>query len=434
MKIVVIGTGYVGLVQGTCLADSGHTVTCVDIDEKKVAMLLRGEIPIYEPGLDELVIRNAKAGRLKFTTDTAKAVADGAEVVFLAVGTPPGDDGSAELKYLFAAAKTVAQSLVKPTVVVTKSTVPVGTGRKLQAIFKETAKQPFFIASNPEFLKEGDAINDFMKPDRIVIGCDSEEARKALTSMYEPFVRTDNPILMMDIESAELTKYAANAFLATKISFMNELAALADATGADIEVVRKGMGFDRRIGHLFLFAGVGYGGSCFPKDVKALAALAQEKKVGNVVLQAVEEVNDAQKKVLANRVLERFGKDLKGKRIALWGIAFKPRTDDIREAPSLEIIDELLKHGATVTATDPVAIPNAKKLLGDKVAFFEDPYAAIEGADALLVVTEWNEFRRPDFARIKNALRTPVLLDGRNVYDPAHMKELGFEYRGIGRR
>jgi UDPglucose 6-dehydrogenase len=434
MKIVVIGTGYVGLVQGTCLADSGHSVTCVDIDENKVAMLLRGEIPIYEPGLDELVIRNSKAGRLKFTTDTAKAVADGAEVVFLAVGTPPGDDGSAELKYLFAAAKTVAQSLVKPTVVVTKSTVPVGTGRKLQAIFKETAKQPYFIASNPEFLKEGDAINDFMKPDRIVIGCDSEEAKKALTSMYEPFVRTDNPILMMDIESAELTKYAANAFLATKISFMNELAALADATGADIDVVRRGMGFDRRIGHLFLFAGVGYGGSCFPTDVKALAALAQEKKVGNAVLQAVEEVNDAQKKVLASRVLERFGKDLKGKRIALWGIAFKPRTDDIREAPSLEIIDELLKHGATVTASDPVAIPNAKKLLGEKVTFFEDPYAAIEGADALLVVTEWNEFRRPDFERIKKALRTPVLFDGRNVYDPAHMKELGFEYRGIGRR
>jgi len=434
MKIVVIGTGYVGLVQGTCLADSGHTVTCVDIDENKVAMLLRGEIPIYEPGLDELVIRNAKAGRLKFTTDTAKAVAEGAEVVFLAVGTPPGDDGSAELKYLFAAAKTVALSLVEPTVVVTKSTVPVGTGRKLQAIFKETAKQPFFIASNPEFLKEGDAINDFMKPDRIVVGCDSEEAKKALTSMYEPFVRTDNPILMMDIESAELTKYAANAFLATKISFMNELAALADATGADIETVRKGMGFDRRIGHLFLFSGVGYGGSCFPKDVKALAALAKEKKVGNAVLEAVEEVNDAQKKLLAERVVERFGKDLKGKRIALWGIAFKPRTDDIREAPSLEIIDILLAHGATVTATDPVAMPNAKKLLGDKVTFFEDPYAAIEGADALLVVTEWNEFRRPDFARIKKALRTPVLFDGRNVYDPPAMRELGFEYRGIGRR
>ena len=434
MKIVVIGTGYVGLVQGTCLADSGHTVTCVDIDENKVAMLLRGEIPIYEPGLDELVIRNAKAGRLKFTTDTAKAVAEGAEVVFLAVGTPPGDDGSAELKYLFAAAKTVALSLVEPTVVVTKSTVPVGTGRKLQAIFKETAKQPFFIASNPEFLKEGGAINDFMKPDRIVVGCDSEEAKKALTSMYEPFVRTDNPILMMDIESAELTKYAANAFLATKISFMNELAALADATGADIETVRKGMGFDRRIGHLFLFSGVGYGGSCFPKDVKALAALAKEKKVGNAVLEAVEEVNDAQKKLLAERVVERFGKDLKGKRIALWGIAFKPRTDDIREAPSLEIIDILLAHGATVTATDPVAMPNAKKLLGDKVTFFEDPYAAIEGADALLVVTEWNEFRRPDFARIKKALRTPVLFDGRNVYDPPAMRELGFEYRGIGRR
>ena len=433
MKITVIGTGYVGLVTGTCFAESGHTVTCVDTDKRKVDMLLGGEIPIYEPGLEDLVIRNFKAKRLLFTTDT-KAACAGAEVVFLAVGTPPGEDGSADLKYLFAAAEAIAAALTGPAILVTKSTVPVGTGRKLWNLLQQKTTHTFEVVSNPEFLKEGDAIDDFMKPDRVVVGCQSERARAVMNDLYQPFVRTDNPILFMDLESAEMTKYAANAFLATKISFMNEMARLCAATGADVETVRKGISFDRRIGHQFMFPGVGYGGSCFPKDVKALVALGREKNLPMQILESVEAVNETQKRYLLSHLTAKLGDDLKGKTIAVWGLAFKPRTDDIREAPALVMIDALLKKGAKIRATDPVAIPNTKELLGDTVFFSEDQYAVLEGADALLVVTEWNEFRRPDFVRMRSLMKTPFLLDGRNIYDPEAMRGLGFDYRGIGRR
>jgi UDPglucose 6-dehydrogenase len=432
MKIAVIGTGYVGLVTGTCFAESGHQVTCVDTDKRKVDMLKAGEIPIYEPGLDDLVARNTKGKRLHFTTDTAAAVA-GAEIIFLAVGTPPREDGAADLSYLFQAAETIAAALTGPAVLVTKSTVPVGTARKLWNLLQQKTQQPFDVVSNPEFLKEGDAVSDFMKPDRVVVGCQSERARKVMADLYEPFVRTDNPILFMDLESSEMTKYAANAFLATKISFMNEMARLCQATGADVETVRKGISFDRRIGHHFMFPGVGYGGSCFPKDVKALVALGAEKKIPMRILDAVEEVNEEQKSVLVEKLVQRLGGNLKGKTIALWGIAFKPKTDDIREAPALVIIEKLKAMGAQVRVTDPVAIPNAKVLLGASVEYSEDPYAILEGADALLVVTEWNEFRRPDFLRMRGLMRTPVLLDGRNVYEPEAMRALGFDYAGIGR-
>jgi UDPglucose 6-dehydrogenase len=433
VNITVIGTGYVGLVTGACLAESGHKVTCVDIDQKKIDGLNNGQIPIYEPGLEDMVLRNAKAKRLHFSSDTASSV-KGVDVVFFAVGTPPGEDGAADLKYLFAAAETVAAALTAPCVLVTKSTVPVGTARKLWNLLQQHTKHPFDIVSNPEFLKEGDAIVDFMKPDRVVVGCESDHARDVMRNIYEPFVRTDNPILFMDLESSEMTKYASNAFLATKISFMNELARLASATGADIETVRKGMGFDRRIGHLFLFPGVGYGGSCFPKDVKALVALGREKEVPMAVLDAVEEVNDRQKRWLVELVDRKYGKDLKGKAVAVWGLAFKPRTDDIREAPAIVIIDALLERGATVRVTDPVAMEHGRALYrGKNVSFSEDAYAVLEGADAWLVVTEWAEFRRPDFVRIKKAMRTPFVLDGRNIFEPQAMRGLGFDYKGIGR-
>ncbi len=432
MKIAVIGTGYVGLVTGTCFAESGHHVICVDTDKRKVDMLNAGGIPIYEPGLEDLVARNAKAKRLVFTTDTVAGVA-GAEVVFLAVGTPPREDGAADLSFLFKAAETIAGALTGPAVLVTKSTVPVGTARQLWNLLQQKTQHAFDVVSNPEFLKEGDAINDFMKPDRVVVGCQSERARKIMTDLYEPFVRTGNPILFMDLESSEMTKYAANAFLATKISFMNELSHLCQATGADIETVRKGISFDRRIGHHFMFPGVGYGGSCFPKDVKALIALGVEKKAPMKILDAVESVNERQKALLVDKLVQRFGADLKGKVVALWGVAFKPKTDDIREAPALAIVQKLVQLGARVRVSDPVALANARALLGAGVEYAEDPYVILEGADALLVVTEWNEFRRPDFLRIRSLMRTPVLLDGRNIYDPEAMRALGFEYSGIGR-
>jgi UDPglucose 6-dehydrogenase len=432
VKIAVIGTGYVGLVTGTCLAESGHHVTCVDIDPKKLAMLAEGKSPIYEPGLDDMLVRNIKAKRLSFSGDTSASVA-GVDVVFFAVGTPSGEDGATDLQYLFAAAQKTAEAMTKRCVLVTKSTVPVGTARKVQELVAAKTKHAFDLVSNPEFLKEGEAINDFMKPDRVIVGCESAHAREVMENIYEPFVRTGNPIMFMTLESAEMTKYAANAFLATKISFMNELAGLAASTGADIDVVRKGIGFDRRIGHLFMFPGVGYGGSCFPKDVKSLVALGREKKVPMRVLESVEAVNEKQKRLLVDEVVRKFGEKLDGKVIALWGLAFKPKTDDIREAPALAIIDGLLARGATVRVSDPVALEHGRELYGKKVTFSEDAYAMIEGADAWLLVTEWSEFRRPDFERIRALMRTPFVLDGRNIYEPEAMRALGFEYRGVGR-
>lgn len=432
MKIAVVGTGYVGLVTGPCFADDGHQVVCVDNNVEKIERLRKGEIPIYEPGLEDIVHRNVKAKRLTFSTSIEEAVSD-VDVVFLAVGTPPGPTGAADLSQVFAAAAAVIRAVSRHVTLVTKSTVPVGTGRKLWNHCQQVAKHSFDIVSNPEFLKEGDAILDFMKPDRVVVGVQSDKARSVMTELYRSFVRTDNPILFMDLESAELTKYAANAFLATKISFMNEMARIAQATGADIEVVRRGISFDRRIGHLFMFPGVGYGGSCFPKDVKALISLGRELGVPTGVLDAVENVNEAQKKLMVTMITKRFGEDLAGKTFALWGLAFKPRTDDIREAPALVVINELLRRGAKIRATDPVAIPNTKQLLGDKVMFDEDGYALLDGADALLLMTEWNDFRHPDFVRIKKMMRTPVILDGRNIYEPESLRALGFDYEGIGR-
>ncbi len=434
MNIAVIGTGYVGLVTGTCFAESGHTVLCVDTDKEKIAKLERGEMPIYEPGLDEIVHRNVHAHRLSFTDDTARAVA-GAEVVFLAVGTPSREDGSADLSYLMSAAERVARAITGPCVLVTKSTVPVGTSRKLWNLVQQHTTHTFSVVSNPEFLKEGDAINDFMRPDRVIVGCESEDARAVMRDIYEPFVRTENPILFMDLESAEMTKYAANAFLATKISFMNEMATLAADLGADIDLVRKGVGFDRRIGHLFMFPGVGYGGSCFPKDVRELVSMGRKREAPLRILEAVDAVNECQKSALLHLLGEALGPDLKDKKITLWGLSFKPRTDDIREAPALVVIDALLAAGAQVTVNDPVALANGRKhYQGKPVVFAEEAYASVEGADALLLVTEWSEFRRPDFVRITGLMRTPVILDGRNIWDPKALRGLGFTYRGIGRR
>lgn len=432
MKIAVIGTGYVGLVTGTCFSEDGHSVVCVDTNADKIEKLNKGVIPIYEPGLDDLVERNVKAKRLTFTTSVESACAD-VDVVFLAVGTPPGPTGAADLSQVFAAAASVIKAVTKHVVLVTKSTVPVGTARKLWNHCQQVARHTFDIVSNPEFLKEGDAILDFMKPDRVVVGCQSDKARSLMQQLYSSFVRTDNPILFMDLESAELTKYVANAFLATKISFMNEMSRIAQATGADIDVVRRGISFDKRIGHLFMFPGVGYGGSCFPKDVKALIALGQDLKVPTEILDSVEQVNERQKMLLVEMLVRRFGEDMKGKNIAVWGIAFKPRTDDIREAPALVVMDELVRRGASVRATDPVAIPNAREQMGTKVSFSDDAYSILEGSDALLLLTEWNEFRHPDFLRIKKTMRTPLILDGRNVFDPESLRALGFDYEGVGR-
>jgi UDPglucose 6-dehydrogenase len=441
MKVTAIGTGYVGLVTGACLAEMGNHVVCLDVNPEKIRVLNEGGIPIHEPGLDAVVRRNVAAGRLQFTTDVDKAVQHGT-ILFIGVGTPPDEDGSADLQYVVAAARSIGQRMTDYKVIVDKSTVPVGTADKVRAAVKDELEKrglgsmDYAVVSNPEFLKEGAAVEDFMKPDRIIVGSDDEQATLMMRALYAPFNRTQDRMLVMDVRSAEFTKYAANAMLATRISFMNELALLAERVGADIELVRRGIGSDPRIGYQFLYAGAGYGGSCFPKDVKALVKAAADTGIPLKVLTAVEEANERQKRVLVDKVVERFGADLTGRRFAIWGLAFKPNTDDMREAPSLVIIDELTKRGATIAAYDPVSMPETARVLGprDDVALVERAEAALQGADALLVVTEWKEFRTPDFDAIKAALKQPVVLDGRNLYDPALMKTLGFEYRGIGRR
>jgi UDPglucose 6-dehydrogenase len=433
MKIAVIGTGYVGLVTGTCFAESGHHVTCVDHDAAKIALLRGGGVPIYEPGLEELVKRNAAEGRLHFTTQTAEAVA-GAEVAFIAVGTPPGESGEADLSYVLAAAGAIGAALTGYCVVVNKSTVPVGSADQVRLRIASLASQPFDVVSNPEFLKEGAAIDDFMRPDRVVVGADSERARAVMAELYAPFTRAEQPVLFMDLRSAELTKYAANAMLATRISFMNEIAAVCDRLGADVDQVRRGMGSDRRIGHPFLHPGVGFGGSCFPKDVRALMTTARQIGLDFDLLRAVERVNERQKRSLVDRAMKHFGGKVAGKVFGVWGLAFKPKTDDMREAPSLTIIEALVGNGATVKAFDPVAREVAARLLPASVELAREPYAAAAGADALLLVTEWNEFRQPDWARLKQLMRGDLLLDGRNVWDPARARAAGFTYHGVGRR
>ena len=430
MKIVMVGTGYVGLVTGTCLADSGNNVTCVDVNQKKIDGLLRGEMPIYEPGLEELVKRNHKAGRLKFTTDLGGAVTQ-AELVFIAVGTPQGDDGAADLSAIWAVCDAIAPRLPVQTIVVTKSTVPVGTNRRVYERLKELTGREVRVCSNPEFLKEGCAIDDFTKPDRVVVGVLKEDVADVMHELYKPFLRTERPFLSMGLESAEMTKYVANCMLATKISFINEMANLCEAVQADINDVRRGIGHDQRIGFQFLFPGVGYGGSCFPKDVRALIATTRAHNLSPVILQAVDDVNDSQKHVLFRKLQEQFG-DLNGRKIAVWGLSFKPRTDDIREAPALVLIDELLAAGATVSAHDPVSHENVSAVYGDRITLCEHHYDTLEGADALAICTEWTEFRNPDFALMKQRLKQPLIFDGRNLWDPDQMRERGFRYRGIG--
>jgi UDPglucose 6-dehydrogenase len=432
MKICVIGTGYVGLVAGAGFADMGNDVVCCDVDQAKIDGLRRGIMPIYEPGLDKLVIHNSAEGRLIFTTNIAEGVA-GAEVILLAVGTPPGPDGAADLSFIFKAAEQIGDALTGWAVIVTKSTVPVGTGDKIEAIVRKRTKHELAVASNPEFLKEGDAVNDFMKPDRVVVGAEDKRAIETLRALYAPFTRTSDRMLVMDRRSAELTKYAANSMLATRISFMNDLANLCEILGADIELVRRGMGSDNRIGPRFLFAGPGFGGSCFPKDLRAAITTGREVGYRLEILDAVVSVNERQKKKLGEKVLAHFGGNVKGKRIAVWGLAFKPGTDDIREAPALVLIDQLLAGGATVTATDPVAIEAVRKQLGDRIQYAENNYECAKDADALALVTEWHEFRRPSFERLKSIMREPVIFDGRNVWSPAEMRAAGFTYYGVGR-
>ena len=431
MNITVIGTGYVGLVVGACLAETGNPVVCADLDQAKIDGLKQNILPIYEPGLDDYVARNQSQGRLKFTTDVPSAIAS-ADVVFIAVGTPPDEDGSADLRHVIAVAEQIGQHMRRELVVVTKSTVPVGTAAKVAAAVGRHAKLPFHMCSNPEFLKEGAAIDDFMKPDRVVIGVDSDHARSVMAELYAPFVRTGKPIIFMDIPSAEMTKYAANAMLATRISFMNEIANLCESVGADVDNVRKGIGSDGRIGPAFLFPGPGYGGSCFPKDVKALVRTAIESGIPLRVLGSVEEANEAQKHRLFAKVRDLLG-EVRGRRIAIWGLAFKPNTDDMREAASLVLIEELLEAGAQVVAHDPVAMHETQRRIGDRIEYADTSYDALAGADALVIVTDWNEYRHPDFARIKDALKTPVIVDGRNLYDPRKMKNVGFTYASIGR-
>ncbi len=439
MKVSVVGTGYVGLVTGACLAEMGNDVLCLDVDPRKIEILENGGIPIHEPGLDLVVARNVKAGRLHFTTDIARAV-DHGTIQFIAVGTPPDEDGSADLQYVLAAARNIGRLMTDYKVIVDKSTVPVGTADKVRAaVADELAKRGsdarFAVVSNPEFLKEGAAVDDFMRPDRIVVGADDDQAILLMRALYAPFQRNHERLVVMDVRSAELTKYAANAMLATRISFMNELALLAEKMGADIEQVRLGIGSDPRIGTHFLYAGCGYGGSCFPKDVKALIKTAAGEGQELLVLQAVEDANDRQKHVLVDKVTKRFGADLSGKRFALWGLAFKPNTDDMREATSRVVLSELFARGASVTAYDPVAMEEARRIFGDepRLQYAENPNAALEGADALVIVTEWKEFRSPDFERIKATLKTPVIFDGRNLYDPALPQQAGLDYESIGR-
>lgn len=435
MKITVVGTGYVGLVTGTCLAEVGIEVTCVDVDQRKIENLKNGILPIYEPGLDKMVHRNFEKGRLTFSTNLSEAI-KGSDVAFIAVGTPPGEDGSADLQYVLAVAREIGENMQDYGVIVTKSTVPVGTAAKVrtaiqEALDKRGAALEFDVASNPEFLKEGAAVNDFMKPDRIVIGVSSDRARVVLDKLYHPFTLNGHPVIFMDIPSAEMTKYAANAMLATKISFMNDIANLCEIMGADVNLVRKGIGSDPRIGNKFIYPGIGYGGSCFPKDVKALIRTARENGHEMRILQSVEDVNEDQKSVLFNKVKKRFG-DLGGMRFAMWGLSFKPNTDDMREAPSVVIINQLLEAGATVSAYDPVAMEEAKHTLGDKITYAENEFAALDGADALLIVTEWSEFKAPDFKDLKARLKNTLIFDGRNIFDKGDMERQGIEYHCIG--
>lgn len=433
MKIAVIGTGYVGLVSGVCFSETGNDVICVDIDQQKVDALSNGKITIYEPGLETIFERNFKEGRLTFTTNLKEAV-EKSEIIFLALPTPPGEDGSADLSYILGVAKQIGPLLNGYKVVVDKSTVPVGTGEKVYAAIQQNAKNEFDVVSNPEFLREGKAVEDFMKPDRVVIGATSERAKKLMGKLYEPFVRQGNPIYYMDLRSAEMTKYAANSYLATRISFMNEIANLCEIVGADVDMVRKGMGSDARIGKRFLFPGVGYGGSCFPKDVQALFKTANENAYEFKILNSVMDVNQLQRERFMEKVKAYYGNKLQGKHFALWGLAFKPDTDDIREAPALYIIDELLKAGATVSAFDPEAMSNVQKIYTDKITFAQSMYDAAQLADALLIATEWNEFRNPDFERLKTLLKARVIFDGRNLYELPNMVEQGFYYNSIGRK
>jgi UDPglucose 6-dehydrogenase len=432
MKITVVGTGYVGLVTGTCLAETGNHVCCVDIDQRKVEKLRNGVMPIYEPGLEKLFERNLKEDRLSFTTSLEEGV-EHSEIIFLALPTPPGEDGSADLKYVLGVAENIGKILTDYKVIIDKSTVPVGTAEKVQAAIAKNFDGEFDVVSNPEFLREGVAVDDFMKPDRIVIGTTSERAQKLLTELYAPYVRQGNPIIFMDERSAELTKYAANAFLATKISFMNEIAQLCERLGADVDMVRRGIGSDDRIGKRFLFPGIGYGGSCFPKDVQALVYSANEVKYEFQILNAVTSVNEKQKLHLVNKIKRYYNNDLAGKHFAIWGLAFKPNTDDIREAPALEIINALVESGATVAAFDPEAINNVKAAIGDKITYAETQYDCLENADALIIATEWNEFRTPDFDKIISLLKDAVVFDGRNLFDVEQMEKKGFHYESIGR-
>ena len=437
MKIAIVGTGYVGLVTGTCFAEMGVEVFCVDIDRQKIENLRNGVVPIYEPGLEEMVIRNYEVGRLHFTTDLTE-VLDQVEIVFSAVGTPPDEDGSADLKYVLDVARTIGRAMNKYLLVVTKSTVPVGTARRIrQTIADELDRRgvtiDFDIASNPEFLKEGAAVKDFMHPDRIVVGVESDRAKKLMEKLYHPFMLNNFRIIYMDIPSAEMTKYAANAMLATRISFMNDMANLCEIIGADVNMVRKGIGSDTRIGSSFLYAGCGYGGSCFPKDVKALISTAAEHGYPMRILKAVEDVNEEQKTILFRKLSAHFGGDLQGRKVAMWGLAFKPETDDMREAPSLVLIDRLLEAGCQVMAYDPVAMPEARRRIGDRIAYAKNIYETVEGADVLMVVTEWKEFRLPAWARIRSLMKTPLILDGRNIYNIAEIEEAGFTYHCIGR-
>ncbi|HZM91915.1 MAG TPA: UDP-glucose/GDP-mannose dehydrogenase family protein [Vicinamibacterales bacterium] len=432
MRVAVVGTGYVGLVAGACFAESGNDVVCVDNNLAKVRLLRRGKIPIYEPGLEELVRRNRAERRLTFTTTLAKAVRDSA-VVFIAVGTPQSEDGSADLKHVLDVAREIARAMNGYKVIVDKSTVPVGTSEKVREVIRRETTHPFSVVSNPEFLKQGAAIDDFMKPDRVVIGAEDPRAQALMLELYEPFTRTGAPMMVMDCASAELSKYAANAMLATRISFMNEVANVCELVGADVDQVRRAMGADKRIGSSFLFPGVGYGGSCFPKDVQAMRRFAAEKEYDFTILGAVEEVNKVQKTKLLAMMRKHFG-SLKGKTVGVWGLAFKPRTDDMREAPSIPLIEGLLSAGVQVQAFDPEALRVAKGIFGSRITYAASGYDAVKGADALAIVTEWNEFRRPDFGRMRSVMRSPVVFDGRNLYAPAHMKQHGFTYYSIGRR
>jgi UDPglucose 6-dehydrogenase len=431
MNLAVVGTGYVGLVAGTCFAESGNDVICVDIDENKIAMLKAGKVPIYEPGLEEMVRRNAEDQRLSFTTDLASSVKN-SQIIFIAVGTPQTPTGDANLEYVKATAKGIARAMDSFKIIVTKSTVPVGTADRIKQWISEETKQPFAVASNPEFMKEGAAVEDFMKPDRVVLGGDNAEALDTLKELYDPFLRTGNPILVMDSRSAEMSKYAANAMLATKISFINEVASLCEAMKADVSEVRRAISLDRRIGPHFIFPGVGYGGSCFPKDIRAMISMGGDKPE-MALLRAVEQVNEVQKVLLFDKLKKHFGESLSALTFAIWGLAFKPRTDDMRDAPSITVIESLLAAGARVQAFDPEAMEEARKIFGDRIQYTHRNYDALHGAAALLILTEWNEFRRPDFARIKGLLKQPVIFDGRNIYDPGDVRKLGFTYYSIGR-